>query len=231
MTKYLPTVHLEGEIVTQPARTTVTRIFYERVALKLSPFIVGALLLMHNGAGLISGLLTLVILFVIVSVFVPKIAPIGALGGGLTRTIGSLLSAGSDILDGVIGPNKGQVPVVILNLQTTHRPTPITTSKDLVTKPCINSACRYENTSDAQHCLSCGTKLNKVESTSNQGIGPQRFSVRIEGQIVGGEPTIGHHVSIDAFNNRGNLLFIAGRDNTTGADIIVKRNADTGKQH
>ena len=230
MTKYLPTVRVEGEIVTQPARTTVTRVFYGRVAIKLVPFILGVLFLLHSGAGLVSGLVTIVVLFFLASIFVPQISHLGSPGGSLFRVVGSLVSAASDILDGVVGPNKGQVPVVILNVQTTSRAAPPSEPDQPTLLRCPNPPCGYDNPGASRHCLSCGTALNEMQ-TNAEVRGPQRFSVRIEGQIVGGEPTVGHRVSIDAFDNRGNLLFIAGRDETTGADIIVKRNADTGQQH
>jgi hypothetical protein len=224
--KYVPTVRVEGEIVSEPLRTTVTRVFYERAALKVAPFVLALLWLYIAGGGLVASLLTTVVIFVVATVFFPQIGHLGSLGSGAFRMVGTLLSGISDTMDGVIGPNKGQVPVLLLDVQSAAPPT---VSAAVAERTCPNEACGHVNHALAAHCIACGVIFGDGAPIVDHR-SPSRNVVRIEGQIVGGEPRLGHRVSIEAFDHKGTLLFLSGIDHTTGAQILVKRNADTGSQ-
>lgn len=229
LAKFIPTVQIEGEIVTEPHRTFVTRVFYSRVLMKVAPFALAVFWFLYHPS-IIGKVVGLALILVLVPIFLPRLSGLGSLGGGLFRAGGSMISALWQMLDGIVGPNKGQVPVVIFNVQTVDKPGGPTLETSGGTAKCPNASCGHENAADSTFCVSCGTTLQR-QSRNGSSNGPRRYAVRIEGQIVGGEPHVGHRVSIHAFNKEGNLLFMSGKDETTGAAILVRRNADTGKQH
>jgi hypothetical protein len=232
LSSYIPVVRVEGEVATPPVRTMVTRVFYSRIALKIAPFLVGIVYLLNSGLlGRLFGLLmTLIIIYVMIAIFLPQLAGLGSmgasLGGSLFRLAGSALQGVTALLDGVLGPNKGQVPVLVFDVQTLDREPPAA-SPGPATITCPNADCRCANDANAAHCAVCGITFAQRPA---ERVGRVRYAIRVEGQIVGGEPVVGHHVSIDAYTHRGTLIFVSGRDETTGADIVVKRNADTGTQ-
>lgn len=109
----VPSVRIEGEVVGEPQTSTVTKVFWGRLALKCLP---GALLgyLFLSGRFPVPGLVLVLVLFVTASFF---IRPLSDIGKGVLGGIGALLKGLGDVLDSLIGPNKGQVPVQVFNLQ------------------------------------------------------------------------------------------------------------------
>jgi hypothetical protein len=232
LSSYIPMVRVEGEVVTPPVRTMVTRVFYSRIALKIAPFLIGIVYLFTSGlvGRLISLLITLAVIYVVILIFVPQLGGLGSLGtslgGSLLRAAGALVEGFTGLLDGILGPNKGQVPVLVFDVQAVA-PVSGPATPGAAGIDCPNPECGSGNDAEAAHCAVCGTALKLPEPDRP---GRVRYAIRVEGQIVGGEPVVGHQVTIDAYAHRGTLMFVSGRDETTGADIVVKRNADIGTQ-
>lgn len=56
----------------------------------------------------------------------------------------------------------------------------------------------------------------------------KQFQVRIEGQVVSGAVFAHHEVELEGVNHHGTLLFKRGRNKTTNAQIVVRRQAGMG---
>lgn len=85
LAKFIPTVQIEGEIVTEPQRTFVTRVFYSRVLMKTAPFALAIFWLLYHPS-IIGKIVGLALILVLVPIFLPRLSGIGSLGGvDLTR--------------------------------------------------------------------------------------------------------------------------------------------------